>query len=173
MIDEFLTSVTFTRAVVGFLRDDTRICLGVRKMVSSGLGENLIAGIGGKVGDSPEIQNETLDRAMDREANEEIGIRVLEKQERGRVRFIFSHKPSDSKWNQDVTIYSITKWEGTPFETESIQPVWFDLDALPWERMWADNEYWLPRVLAGQRVDAVFLYSDDNKVAEYRFEEVV
>ncbi|HMB24137.1 MAG: 8-oxo-dGTP diphosphatase [Chloroflexota bacterium] len=173
MIDEFLNSVTFTRAVVGFLRDGDRICLGVRKKVSSGLGENLIAGIGGKVGDSPEIQNETLDSAMDREANEEIGIRVLEKQEMGRVRFIFTHKPLDSKWNQDVTIYSITKWEGTPSETESIQPVWFDLDDLPWQRMWADNEYWLSRVLAGQRVDAVFLYSDDNKVAEYRFEEAI
>ncbi|HEX2994411.1 MAG TPA: NUDIX domain-containing protein [Anaerolineales bacterium] len=173
MIDEILISVTFTQAVVGFLRDGNRICLGIRKKVSSGLGENLIAGIGGKVGDAPEIQDETPASAMDREANEEIGIRILEKQDMGRVRFIFTHKPLDSKWNQDVTIYSITKWEGAPSETESIQPVWFDLDGLPWERMWADNEYWLPRVLAGQHVDAVFLYSDDNKVADYRFEEAV
>ena len=172
MIDKFLASVTFTPAVVGYLRDGDRVCLGIRKKVSSGLGENLIAGIGGKVGDSLEIRNETPASAMDREALEEIGVDILEKQEMGRVRFVFSHKPPDSKWNQDVTIYSVTKWQGMPSETESIKPVWFDLGELPWERMWADNEYWLPKVLSGQRVDAVFLYRDDNKVAEYRFNEV-
>ncbi|HSB01632.1 MAG TPA: NUDIX domain-containing protein [Anaerolineales bacterium] len=170
-IDKFLTSVTFTPAVVGYLREGDRVGLGIRKKVSSGLGENLVAGIGGKVGDSLEIQNETPDAAMDREASEEIGVKVLEKQEMGRVRFIFSHKPPDSPWNQDVTIYSITSWEGTPSETDSMKPMWFDRNELPWERMWKDNEYWLPKVLSGERVDAVFLFSDDNKIAEYRFEE--
>jgi 8-oxo-dGTP diphosphatase len=172
-IDEFLALVTFTPAVVGYLQDGSRVCLGIRKKVSSGLGENLIAGVGGKVGDSLEIQNETPDRAMDRETREEIGVKVLEKQEMGRVRFMFSHKPPDSPWNQEVTIYSITKWEGTPSETESIQPMWFDIGALPWERMWADNEHWLPKVLSGQQVNAVFLFGGDNEIAEYRFEEVV
>ena len=169
-IDEFLNSVKFTLAVVGYLRDGNKVCLGVRKKVSSGLGENLIAGIGGKVGDSLETRDETSEQAMDREANEEIGVKILEKQAMGRVRFIFSHKPADSLWNQDVRIYSITKWEGLPAETESIRPVWFDIDALPWERMWADNEHWLPKVLAGQRVEAVFLYKGDNEIEAYRFE---
>ncbi len=169
----FLTSVVFTPAVVGFLRDGNKICLGVRKKVSSGLGKDLIAGIGGKVGDSMEIQNETSDHAIDREVREEIGVKVLKKQQMGRVRFMFAHKPPDSQWNQDVTIYSITKWEGIPSETESIKPIWFDRGAIPWERMWVDNEYWLPKILAGQRVDAIFLFNDDNKIAEYRFEEIV
>jgi len=60
-----------------------------------------------------------------------------------------------------------------PSETESIKPMWFDIGEIPWERMWADNEYWLPKVLSGQRVDAIFLYSGDNKVVEYRFDEIV
>ena len=173
MIDKLLASVTFTPAVVGYLREGQKVCLGVRKKVSAGLGENLIAGIGGKVGDSLEFQNETPDHAMDREMSEEIGVKVLAKQEMGRVRFIFSHKPPDSLWNQDVTIYSITKWEGIPSETESIHPIWFDEREIPWERMWEDNQHWLPKVLAGQRVDAIFLFSDDNQIAEYRFDEVV
>lgn len=172
-IDTLLATVTLTSAVVGFLKDGNRVCLGIRKRVSSGLGENLIAGIGGKVGDSLALQHESSDDAMDREASEEIGVKVLEKQRMGRVRFIFSHKPPDSKWNQDVSIYSITKWEGVPSETESIKPMWFEMDKIPWERMWADNEYWLPKVLSGQHVDAVFLFRDDNEVAEYRFEQIV
>ncbi len=172
MIDKLLASVTFTPAVVGYLRDGNRVCLGIRKKVASGLGENLLAGIGGKVGDSFEIRNETPDHAMDREACEEIRVKVLEKQEMGRVRFMFSHKPPDSAWNQDVTIYSITKWEGIPSETESIQPLWLEISELPWERMWKDNEHWLPKVLSGQRVEAVFLFNCDNEIEEYRFEEV-
>ena len=90
----------------------------------------------------------------------------------GSHRQSFSHKPPDSPWNQDVIIYSITKWEGTPSETESIQPLWFEERKIPWDRMWEDNQHWLPKVLLGQRVDAIFLFSDDNQIAEYRFEEV-
>jgi len=171
-IDRHLAVVTFTPAVVGYLRDGDKVCLGVRKKVSHGLGENLIAGIGGKVGDTPEIQNETPEEAIDREANEEIGVKVMEKQYRGRVRFIFSHKPPDSKWNNDVKVYSITGWKGSPTETESTKPLWFSINDIPWKNMWEDNEHWLPKVLAGQLVNAIFLYSDDNKVAEFRFEEV-
>ena len=170
-IDRYLAATTFTPAVVGYLVDDGKVCLGVRKKVSLGLGENLVAGIGGKVGDTSEVQGETLDEAMDREANEEIGVRVTEKQYMGRVRFIFTHKQSDSSWNQDVGIYSITKWEGVPTETESTKPLWFVASEIPWGRMWEDNEHWLPKVLAGQLVNAVFLFNDDNKIAEYRFDE--
>jgi len=108
-IDRYLKSVTFTPAVVGYLRENgsDHVCLIERKKVSGGLGQDLVAGIGGKVGDSPEIQNETPDEAMDRETNEEVGnkesgIKVLEKANMGRVRFIFTHKSPDSKWNQDV-----------------------------------------------------------------------
>ncbi len=171
-IDKYLASVTFTPAVVGYLRNGGQVLLGARKKVSHGLGENLIAGVGGKVGDSPEIKNETTEEAMDREAREEIKVKVLEKQDMGRVRFIFAHKPPDSKWHQDVKIYSITKWEGTPAETDSVKPSWFDIDKMPWEQMWEDNKQWLPKILSGKRVNALFLFSNDNKMAEYRFDEV-
>jgi hypothetical protein len=85
---------------------------------------------------------------------------------------MFSHKDPDSKWNQDVTIYSVTKWEGTPAETGSTEPMWFDMDKIPWNRMWEDNEKWLPKVLDGEKVDAIFLFNGDNTLAEYRFEKI-
>lgn len=168
-IDRRLAGITFTRAVVGMLIDKDKVCLGVRKKVSGGLGQDLIAGIGGKVGDAPEIQNETAEQAMDREAKEEIGVDVLEKQHMGRVRFIFSHKAPDSKWNQDVEIYTVTKWRGEPKETESTKPEWFATSDIPWVRMWEDNQHWIPLVLAGQVVNAIFLFSEDNKIAEFKF----
>ncbi len=171
-IDKYLETVVFTPAVVGYLIGGERVCLGVRKRVSGGLGQDLIAGIGGKVGDEPEFASETSDEAMDRETKEEVGVIVREKRRMGRVRFLFSHKAHDSKWNQDVTIYQVTKWDGSPEETESTKPVWFDKEQIPWGQMWEDNEHWLPKVLAGQIVNAIFLFSGDNKIAEYRFEEV-
>src|SRR4030043_1180421 len=84
-IDIYLSSVTFAPAVVGYLRDGKKVLLGERKKVSSGLGQNLIAGVGGKVGDSPGIKDETAGHAMDREASEEVGVKILEKADRGRV----------------------------------------------------------------------------------------
>lgn len=112
-IESLLESVTLTKAVEGFLSDGKRVCLGLRKQVSSGLGENLMAGIGGKVGDQPEFANESPGEAIDREVREEIDVTVLEKHEIGRVRFIFSHKPPDSPWNQDVIIYFNYKMAGS------------------------------------------------------------
>jgi ADP-ribose pyrophosphatase YjhB (NUDIX family) len=172
-IDHYLSIVTFTPAVVGYLRNGDRVCLGVRKRVSHGLGQNLIAGIGGKVGDMPETRIETPEQAMDRETSEEVQVRILEKQAMGRLRFIFAHKSPDSSWQQDVNIYAISKWEGTPTETATTRPVWFDINSIPWDRMWKDNPHWLPKVLSGEPVNATFLFSGDNKIADYRFDEVV
>lgn len=171
-LEKYLGEVTFTEAVVGYLRRADKICLGVRKKVSLGLGENLIAGIGGKVGDIPGMEGETMEEAMDREMVEEVGVKIVAKRRLGRARFMFAHKPRDSKWNQSVTIYEITKWKEIPIETESTMPIWFDIDQIPWGRMWEDNRHWLPKVLAGQLVEAVFLFSGDNEISEYRFDEV-
>jgi hypothetical protein len=32
--------------------------------------------------------------------------------------------------------------------------------------MWQDNAHWLPRVLAGERVRAVYTYGEDNETIE-------
>jgi 8-oxo-dGTP diphosphatase len=167
-IESLLESITLTKAVEGFLSDGKHVCLGLRKRVSSGLGENLMAGIGGKIGDQPEFADESPGEAIDREVREEIDVTVLEKHELGRVRFIFTHKPPDSSWNQDVIVYLITKWQGEPCETESTRPEWVNIDEIPWERMWEDNAHWLPSVLADRQVNAVFIYRDDYRISDYR-----
>ena len=35
--------------------------------------------------------------------------------------------------------------------------------ALPVDRMWDDGKHWLPRVLVGERLRAVFSYAPDNE----------
>ena len=156
----------FTPMVVCYLREGDNVLLGLRKKVSSGFAENLISGIGGKVGDKIEYADETEEEALIREAQEEIGVKILRYKRIGTIRFIFSHKP---KWNQIVYIFIVDHWEGEPKETEVIKPIWFRKTQLPLQQMWDDNAYWVPKVLAGEKIDAVFLLGEDNKVVEYKY----
>jgi 8-oxo-dGTP diphosphatase len=159
--------VVFTPAVVCYLVRDGKVLLGLRKRVSWGMGENLIAGIGGKVGDKAEFSNETCLGALGREVIEEIGVKIGRVKEAGEVKFIFPHKP---RWNQDVYVYVVETWDGEPTETEDIAPMWFDVLSLPRDRMWDDNAYWVPKVLAGGCVNATFLFDENNKVLEHILE---
>ena len=59
------------KVVVGYLLRDNEVLLGERKKVSLGLGQNIIAGIGGKV-----EGNETNEEALEREFLEEINVQV-------------------------------------------------------------------------------------------------
>lgn len=165
IIDYLKEGVEFVPAVVGFMVRDNQVLLGLRKKVSLGLGENLISGIGGKVGDHPEFAKENPDQALVREFQEEVGVTPTVFEKCGRVRFIFPDKP---KWSQEVDIYRITKWQGVPRETESISPVWFEQNNLPKMRMWEDNVYWVPLVLRGESVEMVFLYGENNQIVEYQ-----
>lgn len=157
--------LVFMPAVVGFIEKESQVLLGLRKRVSLGLGQSLISGIGGKVGDSPEFADETFEQALVREFQEEIDVTPTKWASRGRVKFIFPAKPM---WNQDVRIYTIHNWEGEPVESEVIKPEWFSSAELPWERMWTDNKHWVPRVLSGEIIDAVFLYDSNNELSDWR-----
>lgn len=164
-IDELLPAgVTIVPAVVGFLLRGTQVLLGKRKMVSLGLGENLIGGIGGKVGDEERFSEETVEEALAREMMEEIQVQVTDVVYRGRVQFVFPGKP---KWNQRVDIFIVSSWNGEPVETDVIQPLWFGTNELPISSMWKDNRYWVPLILAGKTVNGLFLYDEDGELAEF------
>ncbi len=166
-IERYLNKgINFVPVVVCYLVKGDKVILGLRKRVSLGLGENLISGIGGKVGDKEEWKDETPEQALEREVFEEIGVKIKSFKKTGRVRFIFPHKPL---WNQDVSVYIVDSWYGTPVETTDMKPIEFDRDMLPSTRMWNDNQYWVPLVLSGHSVDAVFLYDENNKVKEHVF----
>ncbi|MDQ1343563.1 MAG: 8-oxo-dGTP diphosphatase / 2-hydroxy-dATP diphosphatase, partial [Patescibacteria group bacterium] len=47
-----------------------------------------------------------------------------------------------------------------------MRPEWFTLDKIPFDDMWADDPYWLPRVLEGDKVDFSFTFDADGDLAE-------
>lgn len=131
-----------------------RILLGLKKR---GFGAGKYNGFGGK----PEVGESILEAAI-RELHEESGVRVDPSQLRSvaLIQFAFLARP---EWNQRVHVFLTETWHGIPVETEEMSPRWFPTNAIPYTQMWADDGYWLPRVLGGQRIRARFTFDHDNE----------
>lgn len=113
-------------------------------------------GVGGRV-----MEGETIERAAMREAQEEVGVTVSEKdlEKRAVIQFSFENKP---EWSRVVHVFVASRWAGEPAETEEMAPRWFALDEIPFESMWVDDRFWLPRVLKGEKLDAAFHLNTDG-----------
>jgi 8-oxo-dGTP diphosphatase len=134
-------------------RDSGRqVLLGHKK---TGLGTGKIVALGGHVEEC-----ESPAEAAAREVKEEAGIHVTAAAllEVAHVTFLF---PVCPRWDMVVSIFTSADWAGEAAETAEIRPEWFGVTDLPLDRMWDDAKYWLPRVLAGERVRATFSYADD------------
>ena len=81
----------------------------------------------------------------------------------------FLHK---EKWNQRIHAFIVTKWEGEPSETDEMRPCWFKQSAIPYDRMWEDNQYWLPRVLQGEKLEGAFLFADESTMKDHQLTPV-
>ena len=89
---------------------------------------------------------ESIEDCMIRETKEEIWIDILNQKKIWVLHFYF---PEDKKdWNQSVHLFKVDSWEGEIIESEEIRPFWFPLDEIPYDKMWADDIHWLPRILA-------------------------
>lgn len=137
---------------LAFLLSEDRICLALKKR---GFGEGNWNGFGGKCeGD------ETVDESAIREIKEESEVVVLEKdlEKVGIIEFLY---PNDL--HLEVHTFFIHRWNGSPEETEEMRPEWFPFDQIPYEHMWADDRYWLPRVLQGEKLIGKVWFNEDGK----------
>ena len=134
----------------------TDICLAMKKR---GFGKGRYNGVGGKV-----ERDETVEEAVRREAKEEIGISVLEMSQCATLAFTFPHNPD---WSQEVHVYFSTKLEGEPVESEEMNPSWFIVERIPYETMWPDDSYWLPKVLEGGKVKGKFTFGEGDSILEH------
>jgi 8-oxo-dGTP diphosphatase len=130
------------------------ILLGLKK---TGFGIGKYNGFGGKV-----EPGETVERAVVREVEEEIGIQVAEKDldAVACLTFLF---PADPDADKLAHVFLVTRWEGVPVESAEMRPAWFGLADIPFERMWQGDVHWLPRVLAGERLLGRFVFGENNE----------
>lgn len=138
------------------------LLLGLKKR---GLGEGKLVAPGGHV-----EPGETDRQACAREVNEETGLAVDDDDLRSLGRVVFRF-PSRPEWDMYVAMFACERYEGEPAESDELTPAWYSVDDLPFERMWDDAKYWLPRILAGEQLNAeITLNEDCETVAEARFE---
>lgn len=101
-----------------------------------------------------------------RELEEETAISLSESDLISRWVFHFycENKPSR---NQDVHLFSgIYDWDFQ--ETEEMKPEWFEIDKIPYDLMWEDDAYWLPRIIAWEeKVEYIFNFSEDWKISSF------
>lgn len=139
-----------------FLRKDDQILLAMKKR---GFGAGRWNGVGGKVD-----QGETIEQAMVRECQEEIGVTPTTFEKVAHLDFV--NDATDEPWTQDVHVYIATAWESQPTESEEMAPKWYGLHEIPYNEMWQDDQMWLPLVLRGQKVACRFDFDrHDNIIA--------
>ena len=132
----------------------TDILLGFKK---AGFGAGKYNGFGGKL-----ESGETIESAAVREVKEEVGLVVSEDdlQPVARLTFLFPARPA---WDRVTHVFLVTAWQGEPTESAEMRPAWYAVDDIPFEHMWQDDVYWIPRVLAGERVQGRVTFAEDNE----------
>ena len=136
-----------------FIVQDDRVLL-IRK--KRGFGAGKINGPGGKL-----EAGETALHAAIRETQEEIGVTPRAIEERGVLRFQFT-----DGYSLVCTVFVARAFTGEPIETVEATPLWFALNAIPFDEMWADDRHWLPRTLAGEGFDAWFVFDGEAMLSK-------
>ena len=136
-----------------FLVKEDKVLLAMKKR---GFGIGKWNGVGGKVSENENIKDATV-----REANEEIGVSInpADLKSHGSIKFSFE---GNLDWNQEVHIFITEKWEGELSESEEMRPQWYAHSELPFGEMWLDDPHWLPKVLAGKKIEGEFLFNNDG-----------
>jgi 8-oxo-dGTP diphosphatase len=138
------------QAETGPISGNREVLLGFKK---AGFGAGRWVGLGGHIEDGEEPAE-----AAAREVNEESGLTVSGLVHMASLNFVFPARPS---WNQTADVFVTSDFDGEAAESDEVIPQWFGIDALPFDEMWDDARYWMPLVLAGERVCADITFADD------------
>lgn len=145
------------RTLLFLVNEDDMILLAMKKR---GFGAGLLNGVGGKV-----EEGESLEQALVRECQEEIGVTPTKWEKIAELNFI--QDSTTEPWQMHVHAYLSNEWDGEPKETEEMKPAWYDLHHIPYSQMWDDDKYWLPLALKKDKLYGEFTFDENNKVLKH------
>jgi 8-oxo-dGTP pyrophosphatase MutT (NUDIX family) len=151
-VDDGYTGSMKKRATIVFCVRDGEVLLGLKK-VRFGAGK--WNGYGGKVD-----AGETVAEAAARELFEESGLAVSA-DSLSKVA-VFDFYFADTHIFECHAFIAHT-WQGEPEEREEMMPRWFAYGEIPYGDMWEDDQYWLPRVLAGEKLEGTVIFDQYGK----------
>ncbi|KAK3090803.1 hypothetical protein FSP39_014783 [Pinctada imbricata] len=137
-----------------------QVLLGMKKR---GFGEGWWNGFGGKV-----EKGETIIEAAKRELQEECCLTANTLTEVGQLDFEFVGDPQIL----EVHLFTTKDVSGVPTETSEMKPQWFDIDKIPFHKMWPDDKLWFPHVLKGSKFSAFFLFEGHHKILKHKIDVV-
>lgn len=117
-----------------------------------GLGAGKINGPGGRLDDGESPQECAL-----REVHEEIGVHPRGTRPSGQLFFQFVDGYSIHVW-----VFRADDFEGELIETDEARPFWVDLEEIPYDSMWSDDEIWFPWMLTERPFVGRFLFDGDR-----------
>ncbi|MFA5917432.1 MAG: 8-oxo-dGTP diphosphatase [Candidatus Gracilibacteria bacterium] len=131
-------------------------------MKKRGFGMGLWNSAGGKLDEC-----ETMEECMIRELKEETNLDT-KKEGIEMAGILYFHFLDNPDWNNECHIFRINEFTGTPIETEEMLPEWYNLDLIPYDKMWKDDIIWLPRVIAGEQIEYELYFDKEGNVADYK-----
>ena len=137
-----------------------RILLGMKK---NKLGAGRYNGFGGGIED---CDGNIYDTAI-RETEEEIGITLIEPERMGRILFSFQNDEQD----HDVHFFRARRYLGTPRETDEMTAEWFNMQEIPYDKMWSGDKHWLPLLLEDRRFLGEFLFNPQHEIVNHTLRE--
>ena len=146
------------RRTLLFLRRNNEILLAMKKR---GFGAGRWNGVGGKL-----EKGESVEQALTRECEEEIEVTPINFWQVAELDFV-QDAQTDDPWHMYVYAYLCDQWQGEPNETEEMAPQWFRVDEIPYTKMWQDDEYWLPQVLAGHKLTGKFTFDGNDELLNH------
>ncbi len=148
---DWATWVPQQRATLLFVIQDGNVLLIHKKR---GLGAGNISGPGGRIepGETP------LEAAI-RETQEELCITPEAVSYCGELSFQFR-----DGFSIHCTAFRAEGYTGTPRETDEAIPLWTPLDAIPYDKMWEDDQYWIPLMLKRKPFTGYFIFDKNHMI---------
>jgi len=137
------------------IQDGGRVLLGKKKR---GFGEGRWNGFGGKV-----MDGERIEEAARRETEEECGLVLTELEKRALLTFYLEGMEEVLEVHVFHSVYD----GGEVVESEEMAPKWFYIKDIPYDEMWQDDVYWLPRFLEGERLVGEFRFDKNDVLLEH------
>lgn len=142
------------------VRKGDRVLLGRKKR---GFGAGYYNGFGGKV-----ESGEAILAGAHRELWEECGVRCSRLEKRGIVWFAYGDDSPTREVHVFVTSGPI---QGSPSESDEMEPAWFDQDAIPYQNMWEGDRHWMPVLLRDRCFRGLFSFQNIKNLVGFRLHE--
>ena len=144
------------RATLMFVQKEGQVLLIHKKR---GLGAGNINGPGGRI-----EPNESPIQCAIRETEEELCITPLGVEFAGELFFHSEDMPRIHGY-----VFTANDYTGIPTETDEAIPLWTNADEIPYDKMWQDDQYWLPQVLLGKTITGWFSFVQET-LLDYKVE---